>query len=71
VLPLRLLGLRVFVGKLPGGNPIGGAPVGLGDVVLDVLDPDAPNPPSADLNSTEVPCFDSGVPKRLVRNGRF
>ena len=45
MLPLRLLGLRVSVGKLPGGNPIGGTPVGLGNVVLDVLDPDAPNPP--------------------------
>jgi hypothetical protein len=43
--PRRLLspGLPIF--EIAGSNPLGGAPVGLGDVVLDVVGPDAPHAP--------------------------
>jgi hypothetical protein len=51
--------------ELAGGDPFGGARVCLGDVVLQVVGPDAPHAPAADLDSAELPRPEQGP--NLVR----
>jgi hypothetical protein len=56
------LGLRFsIVFELAGGDALGGAPVSLGDVVLEVVGPDAPNAPAPDLDSAKLPCLDEAT----------
>jgi hypothetical protein len=43
------------VHDVTGGNPISCAPVGLGNIVLDVLAANAPHAPSTDLKSAQLP----------------
>ncbi len=44
--------------ELAGGDPFGGAPVRLGNVVLDVLAADAPHTATTDLESPQLACLD-------------
>ena len=48
------------VSEITGRDPTGSAAVGLSDVVLDVVDRNALQPPSADLNSTKLPHAEQG-----------
>lgn len=50
LLPSQRLGIRLpFIFEVAGGNPFNCPPVGIGDVVFDVLAPDPPHAAGANL----------------------
>ena len=51
----RLLLVRLpVVLEFAGGDVLSGAPVGLGDIVLEVVGPDAPDAAAADLDGATL-----------------
>lgn len=63
---LHLFHVRFTVNEFARRDPSGGAPVRLGDVVLDILASNPPEAPASDLKGAKFPGLDEAADKALL-----